>query len=155
MDARGDKGLCAEDINIAQKLIDERRRRPIVDLLRCAHLLDLRLIHNDDFVRDLERLLLVVGHKEGREVNFLVEFAQPAAQFLPHLRIKRAEGFVEQQHLGLHRQRPRQRDALPLAAGKLARVAIVEAFQLHQLEETVNPFGNLQFGRTLPLPAHV
>ena len=55
----------------------------------------------------------------------VVQAAQPAAQLLAHLGVQRAERLVQQQQLGFHRQRPRQRHALPLAAGKLRRIAVL------------------------------
>jgi hypothetical protein len=66
---------------------------------------------------------------------FLVQAPQPAPQLLSHLRVECAEGFVEQQHVGLDRQRARQRDALPLSPGKLRRVAIGKCLELHQLQQ--------------------
>jgi hypothetical protein len=54
-------------------------------------------------------------------VHVVVQAAQPAAQLLAHLGVERAEGLVEQQDLRLDGQRPGQRDALALAAGKLRR----------------------------------
>ena len=81
------------------------------------------LVHDHDAVGDLERLFLVVGDEHAGDVNLVVQPAQPLAQLLAHLGVERAERLVEQQHLRLGRERPRQRDALPLAAGELRRVA--------------------------------
>jgi hypothetical protein len=53
--------------------------------------------------------------------------AQPAAQFLAHLGVERAERLVEQQHARLDGQRAGQRHALPLAARELRRVAVLPA----------------------------
>ena len=52
-------------------------------------------------------------------MQLVVQAAQPAAQLLANLGIERTEGFVEQQHLGLHRERARQGDALALATREL------------------------------------
>ena len=57
------------------------------------------------------------------------------AQLARTLRVEGAERLVEQQHLGLRRQRAGERHALPLAAGELRRVAVGEAVELHQLEQ--------------------
>ncbi len=69
--------------------------------------------------------------------------AQPSPQFLAHLGVERAERLVEQQHLGLDRERARQRDALALAAGKLRGIAIGQKVELHQLEQLVHALGDL------------
>ena len=65
--------------------------------------------------------------------------AQPALQFhqfelraLAQLFVERGQWFVEQQHLRPPRQRARQRDTLPLAAGKLIRFALLHAIKLDQ-----------------------
>ncbi len=68
-------------------------------------------------------------------MNFVVQLAEPAAQFLPHLRVERAERFIEQQHAGFDSQRPCQSDALALAAGKLRGIAPSLILQLDQPQQ--------------------
>ena len=53
---------------------------------------------------------------------------------LAQLEVEGAEGLVEQQHLGPVDQRPREGDALALAAGELGRPAVAEPSELHGLE---------------------
>src|SRR5204863_3535305 len=57
-----------------------------------------------------------------------------ALHLLAGLEAERAERFVEQEHLRAVDDRTRERDALPLAAGQLARLAAAEAGQAHHLE---------------------
>ena len=77
-------------------------------------------------VGELHRLLLVVGDQDRRDVDLVVQAAQPRAQLGADVGVQRAERLVEQQHLGLDRERARQRHALALAARQLGRVALVE-----------------------------
>ena len=112
---------AVEDVHVPEEVHDERRRRMLEDLVRRAVLLDPALVHHHDAVGELERLFLVVGDEHAGQVDLGVQPAQPAAQLLAHLGVERAERLVEQQHLRLDRQRARQRDALPLAAGELRR----------------------------------
>ena len=93
------------------------------------------LVHDHDAVGKLERLFLIVRHEHARQADLLVKTAQPAPQLLPHLGIERAERLVEQQHLGLDRQRARKRHALALAAGELRGIAIAQVVELHQLQQ--------------------
>ena len=65
--------------------------------------------------------------------------ADGAAQLLADLGVERAEGLVEQQHLGLVRQRARDRDALLLAAGELGRQALVHALERDELQQLLAP----------------
>ena len=74
-------------------------------------------------VGHLEGLFLVVRDEDAGHVDLVVQPAQPLPQLLPHLGVEGAERLVEQQHLRLGRQRPRQGHALPLAAGELRRIA--------------------------------
>ena len=67
------------------------------------------------------------------------------------LGVQRAERLVEQQHRRLQDQRPGQRHPLLLAAGQLARPALLERPQLHQFERGVDAL--LKFGlRQLLVP---
>ena len=58
--------------------------------------------------RPVPRLFPIVGDEDAGQVHFVMQAAQPAAQFLPDLGVERAEGLVEQQHRGFDGQRPRQ-----------------------------------------------
>ena len=84
------------------------------------------VVHDHDGVGDVHRLFLVVGHEHGRHVGLVVQPAQPDAQLLADPRVEGAERLVEQQHLGLDRERPGERHALALAARQLGRVAVGE-----------------------------
>ena len=106
-----------KQIDVAQEVEHERVRRVVVDLVGRPDLLDLALVHHDHPVRDLQRLLLVVRDEDAGDVQVVVQAAQPAAQVLADLGVQRAERLVQQQHLRLHGQRPRQRHPLPLPAG--------------------------------------
>ena len=81
-------------------------------------------------------------HKDRGEVNLVVKPAQPAAQFLADLGVKRAKRLVKQQHLGIDGQRPGQGDPLPLPAGQLVWIPAFEAIELHQLEKFMHPLGD-------------
>ncbi|MNT13424.1 hypothetical protein D3C72_1483940 [compost metagenome] len=121
----------------------------VVDGLGRAVLLDVAAVHQHHLVGHFQRLFLVMGDEHAGHVQFIVQAAQPAAQLLAHLGVERAEGFVEQQHLGLHRQRAGQRDALALAAGQLRRVAVGQPVELHQLQQRTHLVADLRFARAL------
>ena len=72
-----------------------------------------------------------------------MQLTQPAAQLFTHLRIQRAERFIQQQNLRLYRQGARQRHALLLTTGQLRRIAIRQVSQLHHLQQ----FGHFGFNR--------
>ena len=74
-------------------------------------------------VRHVGRHLHVVGDQIHRPA-FLGQVLDDAHHFLFQFRVKRRGRLVEQQRLGFHRQRPRDRRALLLATRKLRRVDI-------------------------------
>lgn len=71
----------------------------------------------------------------ARQMNLVVQPAEPLPQFLSHPGVERPERLVQQQHLRLDGQRPGERDPLPLSAGKLMRIAVRHAFQLHEFQQ--------------------
>ena len=71
---------------------------------------------------------------------------QPAPQLLAHLGVERAERLVEQQHLRLDRERPREGDALALAARQLRGVAVGQPVELDELQELRHARADLVLG---------
>ena len=65
----------------------------------------------------------VVGHKDDGFLQALLERLKLALDFRPGQRVERPEGLVHQQDRRVTRQGARHSHALPLAAGKLARIA--------------------------------
>ena len=60
--------------------------------------------HHHDAVGHFHRLFLIVGDEHAGEFQLFVQLTQPAAQLFAHLRIQRAERFVQQQNLRFHRR---------------------------------------------------
>ena len=96
------------------------------------------LVHHDDLVRELERLVLVVRHEQARDAELPVQVVEPVAEVLADPRVEGAERLVEQEHPRPRRERPRERDPLPLAARELIGVPVGEGRQLHQREQLVH-----------------
>src|SRR5262249_62035226 len=78
-----------------------------------------------------------------RRSSDLVQAAEPLAELLAHLRVERAEGLVEQEHLRLGGERARERDALALPARELRRHRALVAVELDQTEELVHAVADL------------
>jgi hypothetical protein len=92
--------------------------------------------HDHDPVRQLERLLLVVRHVDGRDPELTLDLADLLAQGDADLRVERGERLVEEEDLRLDRERACERDALLLATRQLVRVpaaAILEVDEAQQL----------------------
>ena len=93
------------------------------------------VIHHADGVGEREGFFLVVRDQHGGDAELALHGADGAPQLFADLRVERAEGLIEQQHLRLVRQRARHRDALLLAAGELPGQALVHALERHELEQ--------------------
>ncbi len=118
--------------------MDESGGGIVIDIARRADLLDPALVHHHDAVGDFERLFLVMSDEDRGDVNFGMQRAQPLPQLLAHLGIERAERFVEQQDARLDRQRAGKRNALSLAAGQLAGIAVGQPVELHQIQQLLD-----------------
>ncbi len=136
-------------VHLPQKLDHKRCRRLLVDLVGSPDLLDAPAIRHDDPVGDLQRLLLVVGDEHAGHTHLVVQPPQPSAQLQAHPRVECAEGFVQQQHTWLDRERTRERDALPLPARELMRIAFRKPVELNEIEQLVDPIANRRFAHPL------
>ena len=112
----------------------------IEDRLRRPGLLDPALVHDRHLIGDFERLLLIVRDQDAGDADLLMEAPQPLPQFQADLGVQSAERLVEQQHLGLGGQRPRQGDALPLAARKLCGQSFPQFFEPDQVKQLAHSF---------------
>ena len=99
----------------ADEVRDERGCGPRVDERRRPQLLQLAGLHDADPVRDRERLLLVVGDEQRRDADLQLHSPDLVPQPRADLGVERGERLVEQQHLGVDRQRAGKRHALLLA----------------------------------------
>ena len=76
----------------------------------------LPLDEHADPVRERRGVLEVVRDEDRRQSEAREEVAQLAADRVARVRVERGQRLVEQEHRGLARERPRERDALALAA---------------------------------------
>ncbi|MNO34195.1 hypothetical protein D3C76_242250 [compost metagenome] len=81
------------------------------------------LMKEHHFAGDLTGETHFVGH-EQHGAAFFGQCADDTKYFLNHFRVKRRGGFIEQDHLRLHRQGAGNRCALLLATGQLRRVGM-------------------------------
>ena len=116
--------LALEHVAHADEAGDELRARPVVDFLRRAGLLDLAEVHHRDQVGRGHRFRLVVGDVDRRVAERIVQTAHLEAHLLAQIGVEIGQRLVEQQRLRLDDQRAGERDALLLAAGQLAGIAL-------------------------------
>ncbi len=151
-DARADADAVGgvarqEQVGGAEEGGDEARGGRAYSSCGRAHLQQPPEIHDADAVGQGEGLFLVMGDQDGGDAELALHLADGAAQLLADLGVERAEGLIEQQHLGLVRQRARHRDALLLAAGQLRRQPVVHALQRHQPQQLLAPLRGARLPR--------
>ena len=106
----------------------------IVDVGRRADLLDATVVEDREPVAHREGLALVVRDVDERDADAALEALQFQLHLLAELEVERAERLVEQQHARTVDERTRERHALPLSAGKLRRLAVVQTREPHEFE---------------------
>ena len=80
-------------------------------------------VHEHEVVADLAREAHLVGHDHHRHA-LGGEVLHHREHVPDELGVERAGGLVEEHHVGIHRQRPRDRDPLLLPAGQVRRVGV-------------------------------
>src|SRR5690625_2026817 len=102
-------------------------------MLRTADFHDLPGVHEHHPVTDFTGEAHLVsdddhGHPGTRQIDHDLK------HLADHYRVESTGRFVEQHHLGSHRERPGDRDPLPLATGQLTGVLVGLLGYLHPLE---------------------
>ena len=124
---------------------DEAVGGAFVEVALRADLAHRAIGHHDQAVGHDQRFFLVVRHHHRRDAELVLQLADLDAHGLAQLGVEVRQRLVEQQHVGPDDQRARQRDALLLAAGELARQALGEAAQAHQSQRFGDARRNVGF----------
>ncbi len=96
--------------------------------------------HHDDPIGQQHRLVHVMGDHDHRVVEPGLDLHQGVLHMGAGQGVQRAEGFVHQQHLGLHGQGPGDADPLFHAVGDLIGLAIQGMGHVHQIQIMQGPF---------------
>ena len=134
---------CREEVRVADEVRDEAGGGLLVDLRRRAELLDPAVAHHGDAIGHRHRLLLVVRDVDERRPDVTVDLGQLDLEPLAELQVERAERLVEQQDRRTLDERPRDRDALLLAAGELRGHAVAERLEADEGERLLDALGRL------------
>ena len=140
---------AVHQVDVADEVGDEARRRRFVDVARRADLQEAALAHDGDARGHGHGFFLVVRDHHAGHADLLDDVHQLDLRFLAQLLVQRAQRLVQQQQLRLLGQAARQRHALLLAARQLVRLALGELAQLHQLEHGLDALGDLVLGQAV------
>ena len=105
-----------QEVGAADEAGHETCPRCVVQRHRIIHLLDPAVVHHDDAVGCHHRFGLVVRHINRRDAERVMQPTDLRPHLLAQVGIQVGQRFIEQQHLRLDNDRPRQCDALLLAA---------------------------------------
>ena len=123
-----------EKVRGADEIGDEPVARALIDIARRADLHDPPSVHDRDHVRQGERLGLIVGDVDGGEPELALNALEFEAHALAQLGVEVRKRLVEQEELRLHDERPRQGEALLLAARELGRGAVREIIERNRAQ---------------------
>ena len=145
--------LAIEPGDRAKEAQHEVTLRLVIEVIGGADLLDPPLVDHHDGARDLQRLLLVMGHEHSRDVNLVVQSPKPVPQFLADLGVECAERLIQQKHRGFDRERTGKSHALALAARELRGESVRELIEVDELEELIDLGLDLGLGLLADLQA--
>ena len=138
--------MQAAHIVVADKTGGKFAGGAAVELFRAGVLLDAPLVEQHHLVGHGQGFFLVVGHKNGGELQFFLDIADLAAQAFADAGVQCRQRLVQQQQLWLHHQPARQGHALFLAAGQRRRFLFGAALQFHQFQHFLH-FSGAHVGR--------
>ena len=87
-----------------------------------------------------------MGHIYKGDPQLFLQALELDLHLLAKLQVQRAQGLIQQKHSGVVDQRPRNGDALLLAAGQGIRLTLFIAGHLHQRQHLGNPALDLILG---------
>src|SRR3954453_18143002 len=105
-----------------------------MNLVGRSELLQASVAQDGDPVRQLQRLVLVMGDEDRGLACALVDIAQPPSKIFSHFRVQSAEGLVQEQHPRLNRS-ARERHALALSARELGWEALLQPRKLDEVKK--------------------
>jgi hypothetical protein len=118
-----------EDVHDANESGDEFVGWMLVNFTGSAYLLESSPGKDHDPICQFERLLLIVGNKNGGHIQFLMQSHQPFTQFLSNFRVHRSERLIQQKHGRFWSQSASDSDTLPLPARELVWVTPFQVLQ--------------------------
>jgi hypothetical protein len=118
---------------LAEETCDEAVDGTFVEVERRPLLLYFAVVEDDDPLRQRHRLHLIVRDIDHRRFEFVVKPRDFDAHLRAKVGIEVRQRLVEQEDIGRAGNGSADRDALPLATGKLPRLAVEQRLELQRL----------------------
>jgi hypothetical protein len=125
---RGSRNDPGDKIGMPDKVGNESGRRRIVNILRCADLLELTVTNHGDLIRHSKGLFLIMRHQDCCSSQVAQDPRDLAAHLRPQLWVQTIERLIKQHNARAGCQGARQSNALLLAAGQFVWVSLRAVF---------------------------
>ena len=109
---------------------DEEVERPVVEDLCFVDLLQHALLHDGDTIAHRQGLDLVMRDVQRRHAEIVLQLRDLRTRLHAQLRVEVGERLVHQERLRMAHDRAAHGDALALAAGEVARLAIEQLLEV-------------------------
>ena len=127
------------DRRTADKFGDKAVCRPVIDVTRRSDLLQRAFVQHRDTRGQRHRLPLIMRDEDDRCPELAVYPFELGPHFQAKARIKVRQRFVQQKNVRVHREHPRQRNALLLSAGQLRGIAVPKLVYAECLHDMIHP----------------
>ena len=128
------------EIHLSHEAGNKLIARIIEDLYRPPRLFQASLVDDQYPVRNKEGLLLIVGHENRCQVHFIVEPAEPTAEFLAYFGVHCPEKVHREARGAVVSQGTGQGHPLALSPGELIGHPFVKPFQSDEFEQAADRF---------------
>src|SRR5205823_6391411 len=122
---------------------DKCATRLVVELQRCSYLLEAAGVHDGDTIGKAQRLNLIMGDENDGHADSLLQKLEVDPHLLAQLDVEVAERLVEQEHMGLVNESPRQNDALLLPPAQYRRHPVFITGKADLMQDLVDLRGDL------------
>ena len=129
---------------LTEELMHKAVCRAVVKLRRRADLHNVAHIHDHHAVGQRHGFGLIVRDEDDREVELLLQLLDLKAHGFAQLRVEVGKRLVQQHDLRVGDDGARQRDALLLSAGEVARIDLFHAVQTGVLERHLDALDHLR-----------
>jgi len=130
--------------NGAQEGLGVRMLGRVIDGHPIGNLHDLAQVHDRHPIREVSNHRQIMGDENVGQAESLLQILKQVDDLRLNRHIEGGHRLITHNHAGIESQRPGDSDALPLAPGKLVRIAVgeagIEPHDVQQLLDSLTPF---------------
>ena len=116
----------------------------LIDLPRCADLLKLAVVHDDDPIAHGQGFFLIMGHVDEGDAEVFLKRLELQLHLLAQLQIQRPQRLIQKEQFRVVGEGSGDGNTLLLPAGELVRLPLSHLSELNQLQHGVHLFSDLR-----------